>query len=78
MMSLSFSLLTRILWLCLWIWTPVLMADKTVFLDRLGREMWEPYFNPKSIVADVGEQVNFVSRFDDFTSVNGAVSTYHL
>jgi hypothetical protein len=55
-----------------------LRADKIVYLDRLdasqGR-MWEPYFNPQSIMADVGEQVHFISRLEDIGARYGAVLT---
>ena len=56
-----------------------LRAEKTVYLDRLDAsqgKMWGPYFNPQSIMADVGEQVHFVSRLEDIGARYGAVLTY--
>lgn len=51
-------------------------ADQIVYLDRQGHPladaqpalMAEPLFNPKSISAGVGEQVQFVARFKDISS----------
>lgn len=68
------SLLNVISWTSLLALAPVLMADQTVFLDRMTASLWEPYFNPKSIVADVGEKINFVARFDDVKTNYGTVS----
>lgn len=56
-----------------------LRAEKIVYLDRLDAsqgKMWEPYFNPQSIVADVGEQVHFVSRLEDIGARYGAALTH--
>ena len=52
------------------------IGDKIVYLDRPGHPypnttafMTEPVFNPKTLVAEVGEQVHFVSRFNSFQSL---------
>jgi hypothetical protein len=74
-----FSIPNRSLWICLWSLVFVLMAEKTVYLDRLDAtegKMWDPYFNPHSIVADVGEQVHFVARLDDIKMRYGTASSY--
>jgi hypothetical protein len=56
-------------WTSLLFWTWAL-ADQTVYLDRPldpldGPYVAEPYFNPATISANVGEQVHFVARFQD-------------
>ena len=52
------------------------IGDKIVYLDRPGHPypnttafMTEPFFNPKTLEAEVGEQVHFVSRFNSFQSL---------
>jgi hypothetical protein len=53
---------------------PFLLADQVVYLDRPGavsgdgHTLWEPYFNPKSLNAAVGEVIQFVARFDNIQS----------
>src|SRR5579862_3731923 len=53
---------------------PFLLADQIVYLDRPGAvtgdgyTLWEPYFNPKSLNASVGEVIQFVARFDNIQS----------
>jgi len=52
------------------------MTDKIVYLDRLDASngaMWEPYFNPQNIMADIGEQVHFVARLDNIGAQYGTV-----
>ena len=51
-------------------------ADKVVYLDRPGFFlpdapgwiMFEPFFSPKSIAADIGEQVRFIARLKDLAN----------
>lgn len=55
----------------------ICLADQIVYLDRIGLPlkdaggvlMAEPIFNPKYISANVGEQVHFVTRFTDISSI---------
>jgi hypothetical protein len=61
----------------LWVSLAVSVADQTVYLDRFGLHladvptpMYEPIFNPKSINANVGEQINFIARFADISSIS--------
>jgi hypothetical protein len=52
------------------------MGDKIVYLDRLNASnggMWEPYFNPQEITADIGEQVHFVARLENIGLIYGTV-----
>ena len=54
----------------LFIWTSILAsADQVVYLDRPNIGPTEPYFNPKSLNASVGEQIHFVARFNQTTKV---------
>jgi hypothetical protein len=40
-------------------------ADQVVYLSRpAGGRTWEPYFNPKTITANVGERVHFLALFE--------------
>jgi hypothetical protein len=62
---------TSLLWICV-------LADKIVYLDRPGHYhsggntiMSEPFFNPNSISANIGEQIQFVAQFKDLTSLSG-------
>jgi hypothetical protein len=56
----------RRVWLSLlggWLSSRV-MADQIVYLERpSGGPTWEPYFNPKTVNAAVGETVTFFARF---------------
>ena len=51
-------------------------ADHVVYLDRpghansVGHVIWEPYFNPKSLEANVGERIRFVARLANIESIN--------
>jgi len=52
------------------------LGDKVVYLDRLDAsdgKMWEPYFNPQNITADIGEEVHFVARLENIGTVYGTV-----
>jgi len=52
------------------------MGDKIVYLDRLDAssgKMYEPYFNPQNITADIGEQVHFVARLENIGVRYGTV-----
>lgn len=52
------------------------MADQIVYLDRLDAsngKMWEPYFNPQEITANIGEQVHFVARLENIEVRYGTV-----
>lgn len=52
------------------------MGDKIVYLDRLNASnggMYEPYFNPQEITADIGEQVHFVARLENIGLIYGTV-----
>jgi len=52
------------------------MGDQIVYLDRLNASngtMWEPYFNPQSITADIGEQIHFVARLENIGAIYGTV-----
>jgi hypothetical protein len=55
-------------YLC-WVCALLSLADTVVYLDRpgpvnnLGDTLFEPYFNPKSVRATVGERIHFVARF---------------
>jgi hypothetical protein len=54
----------------------VSMGDKIVYLDRLDAsngKMWEPYFNPQSVTANIGEQVHFVARLENIGARYGTV-----
>jgi len=65
-----------LVWTSLLLWTSA-SAYLTVYLDRPGyyhagngvEIMQEPYFNPKSINASIGEQIHFIARFKDFTDL---------
>lgn len=70
----TFSLLL----LCLWSWIPASLADKVVYLDRLNGRLWEPYFNPDTLNADVGEKIHFVMRLGDVDTHYGVVATPSL
>jgi len=66
---------------CLWSLALVSMGDKVVYLDRLGASngtMWEPYFNPDSLTADIGEQVHFVARFANIGAHNVLINISSL
>jgi hypothetical protein len=58
-------------------------ADIVVYLDRLGVVsvygfvMLEPFFNPKTVNASVGESVQFVARFSNIEdSPHGVIANY--
>jgi hypothetical protein len=45
---------------------PYSWADKTVYLDRPSdSQSWEPHFSPKSVSANVGENIHFVLRLQE-------------
>jgi hypothetical protein len=63
-------------WLCLYGFFLVSTGDKIVYLDRLDASngtMWEPYFNPQNMTADIGEQVHFVARLENIGARYGTV-----
>jgi hypothetical protein len=45
------------------------LADQIVYLERPNIGPIEPYFDPKSITASVGEQIHFIANFDQTTKV---------
>ena len=57
-----------LLLICLLVgWT---LADQVVFLDRPSySSTFEPYFNPKYAIANVGENIQFVARFQPLSAV---------
>ena len=65
-------------WISIFIFVPkLLIADQIVYLDRFGLNladrptlMFEPIFNPKSITANVGERITFMTRLYDISSIN--------
>jgi len=43
----------------------VTVADQIVYLERpSGGPTWEPFFNPKTVTASVGEKISFIARFN--------------
>lgn len=45
-------------------------ADQIVLLDRpTGSTTWEPFFNPKTVNANVGELIHFVTNFEPLSAV---------
>lgn len=53
-----------ILGLVLGLWTAWTTADQIVYLERPGTgPTWEPFFNPKTVNAVVGEKITFIARF---------------
>jgi hypothetical protein len=62
-------------WLFLLILRRFSTADQTVYLDRFGLKFGdnlivEPVFNPKSITADIGERILFLTNLDDVSGVH--------
>lgn len=56
--------LTRLLLCQLLLNIAICLSDRIVYLDRPGIEMMvEPTFNPKSITANIGEEIQFIARF---------------
>lgn len=47
----------------------IALADRIVRLERPDVGATEPYFNPKTLNASVGEQIHFVAVFDQTTKV---------
>jgi hypothetical protein len=42
----------------------VTVADQIVYLERpSGGPTWEPFFNPKTVNANIGEKISFIARF---------------
>lgn len=42
----------------------MIVADQIVYLERpSGGPTWEPFFNPKTVTANVGEKISFIARF---------------
>jgi hypothetical protein len=69
-------LLSITFWICSYSFALLSMADKIVYLDRLDAsngKMWEPYFNPQEITANIGEQVHFVARLENIGVRYGTV-----
>jgi hypothetical protein len=41
----------------------LVMADQIVYLDRPSNgATWEPFFNPKTVNASIGEKIQFIAR----------------
>jgi hypothetical protein len=69
-------LLSIIFWIYSYSFALLSVGDKIVYLDRLDASngsMWEPYFNPQEITADIGEQVHFVARLENIGLLYGTV-----
>ena len=65
-MSISFYLIR--LFLCQLLLGGLSLADQIVFLDRPANPtipLAEPFFNPKSVTAEIGEKIQFIARFGD-------------
>jgi hypothetical protein len=51
------------------LWNDICLADQIVRLERPNIGPAEPYFDPKSINASVGEQIHFIADFRQTTKV---------
>jgi hypothetical protein len=46
-------------------------ADQIVLLDRpTGSTTFEPFFNPKTVNANIGELIHFVANFEPLSAVS--------